>query len=60
MGIYGFLRLVFITFIISLTVISVILLVQRKRNNLVNGFTVSIVSTISISFLVLILLLWVT
>jgi hypothetical protein len=46
--IYDFLRLVFITFIISLIVISVILLVQRKRNNFVNGFTVSIISIISI------------
>lgn len=48
MEIYNFLRLVFITFIISLTVISVILLVQRNRSNLVNGSTLSIVSTISI------------
>ena len=46
--IYDFLRLVFITFIISLIVISVILLVQRKQNNFVNGFTVSIISIISI------------
>ncbi|MDM5304302.1 hypothetical protein [Peribacillus frigoritolerans] len=43
--IYDFLRLVFITFIISLIVI---LLVQKKRSNLVNGFTVSITSIISI------------
>lgn len=48
MEIYEFLRLIFMTFIISLTIISVILLVQRKRGNLVNGFTVSIVSTVSI------------
>lgn len=46
--IYDFLRLVFITFIISLIVISIILLVQKKRSNLVNGFTVSITSIISI------------
>ena len=46
--IYDFLRLVFITFIISLIVISIILLVQKKRSNLVNGFTVSIISIISI------------
>ncbi|MGG0414381.1 hypothetical protein, partial [Peribacillus simplex] len=46
--IYDFLRLVFITFIISLFVISIILLVQKKRSNLVNGFTVSITSIISI------------
>ncbi|MFJ7310734.1 hypothetical protein ACIQY5_24665 [Peribacillus frigoritolerans] len=43
--IYDFLRLVFITFIISLIVI---LLIQKKRSNLVNGFTVSITSIISI------------
>lgn len=46
--IYDFLRLVFITFIISLIVISIILLAQKKRSNLVNGFTVSITSIISI------------
>ena len=46
--IYDFLRLVFITFIISLIVIANILLVQKKRSNLVNGFTVSITSIISI------------
>jgi hypothetical protein len=46
--IYDFLRLVFITFIISLIVISIILLVQRKRSTIVNGFTVSITSIISI------------
>lgn len=46
--IYDFLRLVFITFIISLIVISIILFVQKKRSNLVNGFTVSITSIISI------------
>ena len=46
--IYDFLRLVFITFIISLIVITIILLVQKKRSNLVNGFTVSITSIISI------------
>ena len=45
--IYDFLRLVFITFIISLIVIT-ILLVQKKRSNFVNGFTVSITSIISI------------
>ncbi|WHY95600.1 hypothetical protein [Peribacillus simplex] len=44
--IYDFLRLVFITFIISLIVITIILLVQKKRSNLVNGFTVSITSII--------------
>ncbi|MFJ7932097.1 hypothetical protein [Peribacillus sp. NPDC096448] len=43
--IYDFLRLVFIIFIISLIVI---LLIQKKRSNLVNGFTVSITSIISI------------
>ncbi|MFA1712577.1 hypothetical protein ACDX66_12740 [Peribacillus frigoritolerans] len=46
--IYDFLRLVFITFIISLIVIANILLVQKKRSNLVNGFKVSITSIISI------------
>ncbi|MGE7184626.1 hypothetical protein ACQKKK_11700 [Peribacillus sp. NPDC006672] len=45
--IYDFLRLVFITFIISLIIISIILL-AKKRSNLVNGFTVSITSIISI------------
>lgn len=44
--IYDFLRLVFITFIISLIVITIILLVQKKRSNLVNGFTVSITTSI--------------
>lgn len=46
--IYDFLRLVFITFIISLIIISIILLIQRKRGNIVNGFTVSVISIISI------------
>lgn len=46
--IYDFLRLVFITFIISLIIISIILLIQRKRSNIVNGFTVSVISIISI------------
>ena len=45
---YDFLRLVFITFIISLIVISIILLIQKKRSNLINGFTVSIILVISI------------
>jgi len=46
--IYDFIRLVFITFIISLIIISIILLIQRKRSNIVNGFTVSVISIISI------------
>ena len=46
--IYDFLRLVFITFIISSIVISIILSVQRKRSTIVNGFTVSITSIVSI------------
>lgn len=46
--IYDFLRLVFITFIISSIVISIILFVQRKRSTIVNGFTVSITSIVSI------------
>ncbi|MFE4131843.1 hypothetical protein [Peribacillus sp. YIM B13482] len=45
--IYDFLRLVFITLIISLFIISIILL-AKKRSNLVNGFTVSIISIMSI------------
>ncbi|RRN67112.1 hypothetical protein EI200_23800 [Peribacillus simplex] len=45
--IYDFLRLVFITLIISLIIISIILL-AKKRSNLVNGFTVSITSIMSI------------
>lgn len=46
--IYAWSRLVFITLMISLIVIFIILLIQRKRNNIVNGFTVSIISIISI------------
>ena len=46
--IYDFLRLVFSVFIISLMVISIILLVQRKENTIVNGFTVISTSIISI------------
>ncbi|MGF9905949.1 hypothetical protein [Brevibacillus porteri] len=42
------LRFVLITFIISLLVISVALLLQKKRGNLVNGFTLSMISAISI------------
>ena len=45
--IYDFLRLVFITLIISLFIISIILF-AKKRRNLVNGFTVSIISIMSI------------
>ncbi|MGG3494486.1 hypothetical protein ABES08_01410 [Peribacillus simplex] len=45
--IYDFLRLVFITLIISLFIISIILL-AKKRSNLVNGFTISIISIMSI------------
>ncbi|SNT54630.1 hypothetical protein SAMN05444672_14621 [Bacillus sp. OK838] len=48
LDIYDWSRLVFITFIISLIVISIILLVQRNRNNIVNGFTISIISIISL------------
>ncbi|MDP1420644.1 hypothetical protein Q8G35_20250 [Peribacillus simplex] len=48
LDIYDWSRLIFITFIISLIVISTILLVQRKRNNIVNGFTISVVLMISI------------
>ncbi|MDR7240168.1 hypothetical protein [Neobacillus drentensis] len=45
LDIYDWSRLVFITLMISLIVI---LLIQRKRSNIVNGFTVSIISIISI------------
>ena len=48
LDIYDWSRLVFITFIIILIVISIILLVQRKRNNIVNGFTITIISITSI------------
>ncbi|WP_048883173.1 hypothetical protein [Bacillus sp. 445_BSPC] len=48
LDIYDWSRLVFITFIISLIVISIILLVQRKRNKIVNGFAISVISIISI------------
>ncbi|NQF14923.1 hypothetical protein HPY31_13485 [Brevibacillus sp. HB1.3] len=43
------LRFVLITFIISLVVISVALLLQKKRGNLVNGFTLSMISAISVT-----------
>lgn len=45
--IYDFSRLVLITFIISLIVIFITLLVQRTRRNIVNGFTISVISIIS-------------
>lgn len=48
MELFDWSRLVFFTFIISLLVISVILLVQRNRNSIVNGFTITIVSFTSI------------
>lgn len=48
MEINDLLRFVLITFIISLLVISVALLLQKKRNNLVNGFTLSMISAISV------------
>ncbi|MFS0892524.1 hypothetical protein [Peribacillus frigoritolerans] len=48
LDIYDWSRLIFITLIFSLIVISIILLVQRKRNNIVNGFTISVISIISI------------
>ncbi|RST60579.1 hypothetical protein D5F11_007050 [Siminovitchia terrae] len=44
---YDWSRLIFITFIISLIAISIILLVQRKRN-IVNGVTLAILSVTSI------------
>ncbi|MBH0333156.1 MULTISPECIES: hypothetical protein [Brevibacillus] len=43
------LRFVMITFIISLVVISVALLLQKKQGNLVNGFTLSMISAISVT-----------
>ncbi|MBY0086300.1 hypothetical protein HP567_026070 [Brevibacillus sp. M2.1A] len=43
------LRFVLITFIISLAVISVALLLQKKQGNLVNGFTLSMISAISVT-----------
>ncbi|NRR04046.1 hypothetical protein HP570_17640 [Brevibacillus sp. RS1.1] len=43
------LRFVMITFIISLVVISVALLLQKKKGNLVNGFTLSMISAISVT-----------
>ncbi|TKI59185.1 hypothetical protein E8L90_29385 [Brevibacillus antibioticus] len=48
MEINDLLNFVLITFIISLLVISVALLLQKKRGNLVNGFTLSIISVISV------------
>ncbi|AWX57937.1 hypothetical protein AB432_024155 [Brevibacillus brevis] len=48
MEINELLRFVLITFIISLLVISVALLLQKKRGNLVNGFTLSMISAISV------------
>ncbi|KAB2336575.1 hypothetical protein F7731_09410 [Cytobacillus depressus] len=47
LDIYDWSRLVFITFIISLIVVAIILLVQRKRN-IVNGFTLAILAVTSI------------
>lgn len=41
-------RFVLITFIISLLVISVALFLQKKRGILVNGFTLSMISAISV------------
>ncbi|OUQ89270.1 hypothetical protein B5G50_04230 [Brevibacillus brevis] len=43
------LRFVMITFIISLVVISVALLLQKKQGNLVNRFTLSMISAISVT-----------
>ncbi|BAH45659.1 conserved hypothetical membrane protein [Brevibacillus brevis NBRC 100599] len=43
------LRFVMITFIISLVVISVAILLQKKKGNLVNGFTLSMISAISVT-----------
>ncbi|NRR21286.1 hypothetical protein [Brevibacillus sp. MS2.2] len=48
MEINDLLRFVLITFIMSLLVISVALLLQKKRGNLVNGFTLSMISAISV------------
>lgn len=48
MEINDLLRCVLITFIISLLVIFVALLLQKKRGNLVNGFTLSMISAISV------------
>ncbi|MGG4454863.1 hypothetical protein [Brevibacillus porteri] len=48
MEINDLLRFVLITFIISLLIISVALLLQKKRGNLVNGFTLSMISAISV------------
>ncbi|WP_429842322.1 hypothetical protein [Brevibacillus sp. FIR094] len=48
MEINDLLRFVLITFIISLLVTSVALLLQKKRGNLVNGFTLSMISAISV------------
>ncbi|WP_253275508.1 hypothetical protein [Rossellomorea aquimaris] len=48
MEIYDWSRLVFSTFIISLLVISIVLLVQRNWNSMVNGFTITLFSCISI------------
>ncbi|WP_261376044.1 hypothetical protein [Brevibacillus brevis] len=48
MEINDLLRFVLITFIISLLVISVAFLLQKKRGNLVNGFTLSMISAISV------------
>ncbi|WP_374055755.1 hypothetical protein [Rossellomorea sp. FM04394] len=48
MEIYDWSRLVFSTFMISSLVISIVLLVQRNRKSMVNGFTITLVSFISI------------
>ncbi|MFO1443875.1 hypothetical protein KDN24_11795 [Bacillus sp. Bva_UNVM-123] len=46
--IYDWSRLIFITFIICLIGLSIILLFQGKRTNLVNGFTITFISIVSI------------
>lgn len=48
MEINELLRFVLITFIMCLLVISVALLLQKKRGILVNGFTLSMISAISV------------
>lgn len=49
MEIYDWIRMILIIFILSLVVISIILIVQGNRNNIVNGFTISMISIISVA-----------
>ncbi|MGM9923554.1 MAG: hypothetical protein ACI35R_04825 [Bacillus sp. (in: firmicutes)] len=46
--VYDFIRFIFIVLIISSMIISILLLSPSKRNKVINGFTLSITSILSI------------